>query len=318
MTWDPTPWLIGGGAQHSPEVARLLAYAATSSAEGIVGVGDLRVSALSVPGASVNVAPGAALIRDRSAGGDQQTYVARLISQDTVGIAATDSSGGRSDLIVARVEDPFSPGETWDEPADPTTGQYVYTRVIPNVPPTTETVEELGLGYSAIPLARVDIPASTATIQDNMVTDLREVAQPRTKRWVRAFAPSGDYLTQGSFTVWPGQSGWELKVPEWATRAVIVATWAGIKVADGNAWGGLRVILGSTTTPGTGYNIDAGNQTDRFTAVATADIHIPQSDRGTYVTLDLQGYKNNGSSGSVQADSYASVSIDVDFREEAA
>ena len=61
MSFDSVPWFVGGGALHSPEVARLLAHAATSGAAGVVTPADLAVSALPVPGASVRVAVGGAL-----------------------------------------------------------------------------------------------------------------------------------------------------------------------------------------------------------------------------------------------------------------
>ncbi|WP_348240077.1 hypothetical protein, partial [Salmonella enterica] len=87
-----------------PEVARLLAYAATAGAKGIVTPGDIKVVPLDVPGSSVRVHAGACLIPSEAAGGAQQTYVGRNPSADTVSISATGSGSGRSDLIVARVE----------------------------------------------------------------------------------------------------------------------------------------------------------------------------------------------------------------------
>src|SRR5690606_29700444 len=130
MTWDAVPWFVGGGAEHSPEVARLLAYAATGGAEGIVLPTDLRVAPLSAPGSGVRVLPGAAPVRTRASGGALQTYVARLPVANTVSISATGSGAGRSDLIVARIEDPYVAGTPYQEPENPASGPYVFTRVI--------------------------------------------------------------------------------------------------------------------------------------------------------------------------------------------
>ena len=77
MALDSTPWFVGGGAQHSPEVARSLAYASTNGAEGTCGISDLRVQAQSVPNGSVQVIPGAALLLNRYTGGVGQTYALR-------------------------------------------------------------------------------------------------------------------------------------------------------------------------------------------------------------------------------------------------
>lgn len=94
-----------------------------------------------------------------------------------VAIAATGSAGGRSDLIVAQVEDPNMAGEPWQTPTNPAVGPYIFTRVIPNVPAGTTSLRPLGYsGRSAIVLARVDLPASTGTVTASMITDLRELA----------------------------------------------------------------------------------------------------------------------------------------------
>ena len=94
MAWDSTPWFVGGGAHHSPEVARVLAYAASSGAEGIVTPEALRVRPLAVPGTSVRIAPGACLIVNRYPGGAWQTYVGRNPVEHTVPITAAGAGGG--------------------------------------------------------------------------------------------------------------------------------------------------------------------------------------------------------------------------------
>ncbi|MEV0267725.1 hypothetical protein AB0H43_03035 [Hamadaea sp. NPDC050747] len=321
MAWDSVPWFVGGGAQHSPEVARLLAYSAMRGNEGIVGSGDLAVKALAVPGASVRVLPGACSIINRASGGNYQVYAGRLISEDTVPIAATGSGSGRSDLVVARVEDPWLAGEPWPDPVDPTVGPYIFTRVISGVPSTTKTVTELGLGYSAIPLARIDIPASTGTITAGMIVDLRKVANPRRERSVFTVNPGAtNTLTSTAFTAWPSAASWSVAVPSWATKAIVRASIGGVNMAVGIAHGEIRVSLGTVTTQGTGYDetVPTGAVLDRKFWRCADTVTIPSAMQGTTQTLRIEGYRASGATASVAADTASSCEIDIEFIEVAA
>lgn len=329
MSWDAVPWFVGGGAEHSPEVARLMAYAATSGAEGVVHSTDLRVRPLDVPGGGVRVMPGAALIRNRATGGAAQTYVGRLPQADTVEIAPTGSGAGRSDLIVARVEDPYMPGEPWQEPEDPTRGPYVFTRVIPNVSPTATTAPA---GQSAIPLARIDLPASTGTVTAAMITDLREVALPRSYRRLFTYNLTSDDGTQyissdGSEQFWPNvpDQVWYVDIPEWATHANIIGHWGGVKMQKSTAWGTIWVRIGRPDGYGEGNvrtqdqrwdALASGNENDqvRETWAAADDITIPAALRGTSQPIRLMARRMAGGA-SPGLDSASSISVDVQFTE---
>lgn len=318
MTFDPVPWFVGGGAQHSPEVARTFAYAATSGAQGVVGVGDLKVTALATPGSSVQVNPGAALIRSKAAGGSSQTYVGRNPSADTVAIAATGSGAGRSDLVVARVEDPFMAGEPWQDPTDPTVGPYIFTRIISNVPASTTSVDGLNLGFSAIALARIDIPASTATITQAMITDLRKVALPRTEREVKVFLP-GDGRVSNS-AAWQQLcpfAGGPYSVPEWASTAVVVAHASGLEQVTGNYLGDLRVNLFGQVTQNTVMDLNWTGNPARYTFMVGGRIAVPAQYRGTTIGAGaLDAYRRSGP-GVVESDSGTTVVLDITFQETA-
>lgn len=298
--WDSVPWFVGGGAQHSPEVARLLAYAATSGAEGIVAPEDLKVAPLDVPGGAVRVLPGAALVLNRAAGGGQQTYVARLPEADQVEIASTGSSGGRSDLIVAQIEDPFLPGEPWPEPDDPTVGPYVGTEVIPNVPAGTTRLQDVPgyEGRSAITLARVDLPSSTGTVTAGMITDLRKVAVPRERTEVRAMNVLGDdkYIITAESEppnggqTWPAQAediGIEIDIPEWATVVKVIAIWGGVAMPAGDVYGRFWVQVARSSNPNNfkteraGYNSNNKGEFSRETWLVSDTKPIPAVLRGT-------------------------------------
>ncbi|AYN58498.1 minor tail protein [Arthrobacter phage Liebe] len=331
MSWDSVPWFVGGGAEHSPEVARLLAYAAVGGAEGLVNPEDLKVSPLAVPGGGVRVAPGAALIRNRAAGGDDQTYVARLPDTDTVTIAATGSGAGRTDLIVAQIEDPYMAGEPWQEPTDPKIGPYVYTRVIPNVPAGTKRLQDVAgySGRSAITLARVTLPASTGTVTAAMITDLRDLARPRTERRMTTVYPSGartagNKLPTTSYAPWPLTSAQRplVEVPSWATKIDIVVHISGTLFmksgSTSDSVAGVRTVFGSTTPAENGILIqDVEDADGRYHYTVIGSHAIPASMRGTSQYIEAQAVRTYGT-GNWYADYQTSVVVDWQFSEGAA
>ena len=322
--WDGVPWFTEGGAQHSSEIARLLAHVAFGGAEGIVGSRDLQIKALSTPEAAVRAMAGACAIRNRALGSTYQAYAARLPVPDEVEIAATGASK-RSDLIVARVENPYSYGETWPQPTDVEAGPYIFTRVISGVPATTTSVRQVRPNDSAITLARIDMPESTSTVTQDMIKDLREMAQPRRRRVVRALRgvwSTPDEVGNTHYTNWeefPNGARWQLEVPEWATRATLMATWAGLDQRNAkDSYGHLRAVLGAEATDMTNYNCYWVGSAQRHTLVGGGDIAIPSSMRGGVYDLVLQGCGSSDSSvtGVLEADGGAAVFADVEFVED--
>lgn len=326
--FDSVPWFVGGGAQHSPEVARLLAYASTSGAEGIVTPADMKVTPLAVPGGAVQVLPGAALIRHRGAGGAQQTYVARLPVADQVSVAATGSGAGRTDLIVAQIEDPFTAGEPWQEPSDPTVGPYVFTRVISNVPAGTTRLQDVPgyEGRSAVTLARVTLPASTGTVTAGMIADLRDVAVPRRSSDLQVvhLGAVSQLAVSTTMQPWPlasnGGQVASLRIPEWATHAQMLITYSAIVMRAGS-YGNTRATLGPLQFAGA-WDTQAGTGTDPYQMpffLASALI-IPESIRGTTQPLSLHAAPaTSGQSAATQPTAIAAtrVVVQVEFEERA-
>jgi hypothetical protein len=319
--------MVGGGAQHPPEVGRLLAYAATGSAEGVVGVSDCKVTALSTPGTSIQVAPGGAVMLNRSAGGGQQTYMGRCVSTDTVPVTATGGSS-RSDLVVVRVEDPQYP--PWPVPADPTVGPYIKTAIITGVSSTTKTAAQLNLGYPAIALARLTIPANTGTITQSMITDLRSVARPRRERYVRTTAlvtgqtdPLADTTTDGE--IWPDAAkNWTVDIPSWATSARVIGMFGGVLAkpssnAYGTVWARIGGTQGFVDTQGVGYDASAVPNNSRQALVIADDVVVPASIRGTTQAAYLRGRLATGvpAGQGLVLDQYSSISLDIEFVERA-
>src|SRR5699024_7630929 len=122
MALENAPWAVDG-AKHSAAVARTLAYASTSGAEGIVEPADLRVRATQTPSGSVRVAPGGIAVLNRAANGGQQTYTARNVSETLVEVQPTGSGGGRTDYVWAHIIDPEYGGQF---PENPQTAQYFF------------------------------------------------------------------------------------------------------------------------------------------------------------------------------------------------
>ncbi|KRE79942.1 hypothetical protein [Arthrobacter sp. Soil763] len=318
MALDNTPWAVGGGAALGVEVARTLAYASTRGAEGVVGLGDLKVTAQPVPNNTVAVVPGAALILNRYPGGGQQTYGLRNATQTDVPITATGSAGGRTDLVVARILDPQYEGP---EPADPVTFQYSRLEVIQGVPAGTKRAKELNLGYPAVELAKVTLPANTATVTSGMITDLRRVAQPRRDRaMVTLFPTATQTIPTTGYASWPIQPGQKplVAVPEWATRVDIVAHLSGVKFAQsGGAMttAGIRTGFGSSLPAENGIIVqDAADASGRYHYTLIGTHVVDESMRGTDQYINLQAYRSAGS-GLWTADYQTSIVIDWEFSE---
>lgn len=315
MAFDNTPWFVGGGAQHSPEVARLLAYAATSGSEGVIGVDDLKVTAQATPNGTVAVLPGGGLLLNRYAGGGQQSYILRGATSTNVTIAPTTSGGGRTDLIIARVLDPQYEGAA---PGNPLTFQYAYPTVIQGVSAGVKTARELNLGYPAIALAKVTLPVSTATVTAGMITDLRKVANPRRERLLDTAYWSGTavsvdtvgYKTLGTSTTF--------EVPLWATAAKVVISYSGLALFAGNTTGWLRGMFNGLEIRPTFFDENwlAVGSFQRTTYAAAGEILIPSNMRGNSYTLTLEGKRDSGP-GYLQARLGTSVAIDIEFAEKA-
>lgn len=314
--WDPTPWAVEGGAQHTAAIGRVLAYAASSGAEGIVTPEALRVRPLAVPGTSVRVAPGACLMVNRYPGGEWQTYVGRNPIEHTVAIAPTGSGGGRTDLVVARVMDPQYQGQA---PANPLTFEYMRTEVIQGVPAGTTSARDLNLNYPAVALARVTLPASTGTVQAAHITDLREVAIPRTLSRVLAAQHAGPTETiRAGMTDLRTVAYRPVDVPEWATVATVSAMFSGIALDGGSQAQGFAAVQLGTIIAGIEVRIDENwsGSWHRFTLAAGGEVRIPAGIRGTTVEVPWRLRHTNGG-GRFQLDAGSTFLASIEFREQA-
>ena len=323
MTFEGVPWAIGGGAEVPVEAGRLVAYAATGGADGVSVAGDLKVLPLAVPGSSVRVMKGSATMPSRAAGTDQQSYAVRNLSEDLVAITATGSGAGRSDMVIVRVEDSTIAGEPWATPADPINGPYVFPRVLEGVPASAIVSNQAARdyletqGFTAIPLAGVTLPVSTGTVDASMISDLRNLARPRTDIIPAHPAPPVPswLTTAGVDVVWPG-GGPTVDVPDWATHADVTVLIGGAVVGVGypaNGWTHIAATGYPTVrTSGTQHTINA-NPPVMMSSGALPDVPLIAGKR---VTFELIGFRStDGSVGELGTAAHTSVVYQFTFHE---
>src|SRR5690606_22658368 len=316
----------------------MLTYAAFEGQAGISNPTDMRVLALDVPGASTRVVPGSAAVRHRGNGAPKEMYAVELQgSADVVPVSSTDASGGRSDLVVVRVENPFVPGEPFGLPAEPTEGPYTHVRIIEDVPSDCTDYYDLEPGTygglmvsdtdSVLTLARIDIPASTGAITQDMLKDLRSMGQMGGRRigetafaeviWTEAsHAHSGDWIGTGSIGVWqdwPEEAEWQVPIPEWATGGDVLVILN--PKCTGDLFGNLQLDIGGQMIGiPTVYDIDVGSGVVRESIIVSGTYVIPANIRGTVATMKLRAQPQGGSTGTMTANNGTYVYAQVAFK----
>lgn len=307
-TQDPVPFFTEYG-KHSSPVVRSLAYVACRGNEGVMGSTDCVVRATPTPSGNVTVDIGSYAILCRATGQANQMYVGRNLSQASVAIPATDATGPKSYLVIIRVENPYLPGEQWGYPNVPEDGPYVFTRVVGDgVTTATRKVTDLGNSWSAITLARVDVPASTGAITQSMITDLRPdtgfggasggvAASPQVSVYsTDKQMTTSEQLTSSSFVTWPTQAQWSVPVPPWATNAEITAAFNGCVCSTANFLGEIYGQFDGQQTNSLYilfYCSGTADTTNHLTLSKT--MTIPTSMRGTTQPMSFKARRLSGS-----------------------
>jgi len=317
MTFQSAVWAVDGNTV-SGALARLMNQGATLGAQGVVGHLDCIVQATTPsPTAGIVITPGMVIILGQEAS-YQGSYFGWNVGNETgLSIAAT-AGAARSDMIVARAEDPTWAGSPWGGPAS---GQIVFPRVISGV---SSSAVVPPAGISAIPLARIDMPPSTSVVNSAYIHDLRQVAVPQnfTFQLTAAGPGTGTNWTTGASTVaWPPGASWPVAIPSWATYLVLdwaihqaqwVSGWA-----RGNVW---PVIGASVTAPTVSFPqaLCSINTTTayRVTIGGAGTVAIPASIRGTTQTLQFAQAKA-GQNGVMQVDEGSSVAVIGTFQQQA-
>lgn len=308
------PWFIGyEGALHPAAVARQFANLATSGSEGVAGPSDWKITALDLPGPFVRANPGGGVLLNRSPGGDGQSYIDRTsILDDSIEIPENASSQSpRTDIVIRRIEDPEYPG--WQAPASAANGPYGFFRVLTNQDPAVTKIEDLNLSYPAIALSKVTVPPSTSAISNAMLTDLRRLAVPRTKREIRRIvvAPNQNVTSTG-FVNWPAEEI-QVPVPIWANSCSIRAELL-VGHFSPETRGQIRALIGGKVITTVDYNFDLATGSQRVPLLVTGTTSIETSG-GMTRPLKLQATRTTGYTGFLTTVTNSYFVFDVQFDE---
>lgn len=314
MTLHPVP-MMTTGASHTAQQFRMMVKDLSRDQQGVTTGLDMKVTQLSTPGGGVQISDGSAVIAGKVSM-VQGHYAAYNIGTDTSVTFAATGGSTRSDMLILRVEDPEYEGTR-----DPETDPIVFFEVVPNVSSTATTVPS---GYSAIPLARIDIPASTATITNSMIVDLRQVANPRRERQLLPFFYPGPLVEiSGTNETWqnfPSTVTYSIAVPAWASKVRIKWDVGGIRLVDGNIFGEITFQFGTKQAAQAVYIDDnQGTAPHRYTAVMADTLSLTDTlgaaMRGTTVTLRSRMRPKTGNVGKFGCDAATTFVADVEFEE---
>lgn len=227
ITWAVT------GSKFAAEAARAETFKNTNGQRGVTLPTDLKVTALPTPGAFVRVSPGAASLPAGYAAAPGQSYSVTKTSIEDVPVAATGSGGAVTKYLLLRLTDPQYEGSVPADPVNYNYSSYVWVTSL------------TGLAYPYVVLAKIVQPASTATITNAMITDMRKLARPRTHRWMYCTVPADGNLTTmaPAFQTWPPTVP-NIEIPEWANYVTAVIRVHGAALADGTTFGGLKIEIG--------------------------------------------------------------------------
>lgn len=309
MTFSSVPWAVGGGAVINEDVARMIPYFMFNKTEGVLGATDLEVIAQATPGGNVRISPGGFVILGRGSGQFYEAYMGKNSSDHLLAVAPNNSASSRSDLVVARVIDPYIAGAPWNVPTDRSNGPYVEPFIVQGVPSTTRTIRSLGNNWSAIDLARIDIPANTSTITTSMIVSLRgrvsasppQVPPPSTPPPVQdvditIINPENEFFTliAGPATAqnfpsasknvwrnWPVASEFIVPIPTWANT--MDAQYSLINAhTDNDVWGETRIEVGSGEiySGSLVYDFNKSTGGERIQLYAGGRMTIPSAMRG--------------------------------------
>jgi hypothetical protein len=309
MALFPAP-ILTNGATHSAQQFRMLVRDLANGADGITQGDDLKVIQRATPGGGILVGDGSAVVRGR-ANTFQGSYAACNIGAVDVPIAATGGSG-RSDMVILRIEDPEYEGTL-----NPATDQIAYFQVISNVSSAATAIPDSRTG---IPLARIDIPASTSTITNAMVTDLRKVANPRRSRSLLTQSPASISTGIGSstsYSYFSTAAGWNITIPDWASKVIVKLDVSPLRYDLGNFFGQISATFGaSLSVQATLLDDNQGTGPRRIPAIMADTLTIPTAYRSTTQLLRVRASGlTAGQAARIYVDSGTTLVADVQFEE---
>lgn len=331
MTFNFAPWAIDG-ARTPSSLARVASYGASGGRSGVVRPTDLKVTALAVPGRGLRISAGSANVLNDYQTDPNQVYVVSNPAVHTVASATMPNAVATTAyyLVCVVVGDPefnqtghpFMPAGTLD-PAVALTFEYVRVVVLP-CSSSADHFDDLNKSYPGIALARLEIPANTTTVTNSMITDVRELAKPRSERRVLAqeispFSGANGVTNAMGFLDWTNFKP-NIAIPRWATKATIVVHMAGVlTMGTGSTNGFIRVALGNAAAAGVPYDEDppAGGYSggSKSTLVASGSFDV-STVAGTTQMLRMQIARDEGEAGYLTTWGGTQFIFDVQFDED--
>lgn len=319
MTFQTAVWAVDGNMVDAA-YARLMLMASTLGAQGVISHLDCIVRATTPsPTAGITIDPGQVVVNGVETP-YQGSYHGWNVGLDTTLSIGSTGGAARSDMVVIRAEDPTWSGSPWGNPAS---GQILFPRVISGVAAGSTVPPG---GQSCIPLARIDMPASTSVVQGSYINDIRTVAVPQINhiQLANGGSVSASNWTTGAATVaWPPGATWQVYIPPFTTRMVISWMLNQIQWVSGWARANVWPVIGSSVTapvvsfPQSMVSITAANGPWRHTIGGSGTVSIPASIRGTTQTIQFAQAKA-GQTGVMQYDEGSSVWIMASFQQQAA
>lgn len=337
MALDPVPWAVGNGAHNSVEGARRSLYDSTGGARGVTNPTDMEVTALPVPGDAVRVHTGSCKSpNDYLPSGGAQSYSGHEQSSTDVPVTTTGSAGTRINFLLWRVDDPQYAGQAPEDVVNGPYNRYVWVGSNPYTSPPP---------YPHVPLVRLDQPANTSTITGDMLTDIREVANPRRDFEIyarpRLSADNGaqavlDARHAGGGEYFPGGVGipnqWSFDMPTWPTRMVIDARWLGVQYQAGrNVYGNFWIEFGNEyrdqgwsnnrhfefATEIFAFNGVQGTDGQRDNWLVMDTVPVPAKLRGKRVTFVFKASLSADSDFGVSMNHLGGLGMRVDYAQQA-
>ncbi|MDK8345424.1 hypothetical protein QP868_02295 [Brevibacterium sp. UMB1308A] len=327
------PWAIGGGADNPVEGARMSTFGATGGARGVLGATDMRVTALPVPGTAVRVHMGGGVTPNDylpAPAYGSQSYVVREESSTDVPVPATGSAGGATRYLIVRITDPQYGGQA---PSNVEDGPYNDYALVSKL---------TGLGYPFIPLAKITQPASTGTITNSMITDIREVANPRVEDHVIARPVVQQAIQDWSHVLrqkrkgtgvlrgeqFPDRvhgGGFKIKAPEWATRMIIECYLTGVRYSGKSSWGGWYIAHEAADGSGEphwsqdfGWDVLENNTIYKTNWIMSENLYVWPDERGKEIQFDVRAFVDLASTaqtGQVSLDNRSGITFKCRFLE---
>ncbi|MDS2172528.1 hypothetical protein [Nesterenkonia sp. CL21] len=324
---DSTLWAVNGPVETDARQPRHFAHSALGGQTGIIGPLSCEVLAQPTPNNTVRILPGGFCIEANHGGGPlgypeapRQMYVHDLMQTISQEIDPTDSSGGRIDVVGIVIDDPQFEGTT--ELIDWETHRFWRPHVAKGVSSIANRPQHFPeVGRPFLPLARVTIPASTATITQDMITDIRFLAVERTKFDTIVQRPdesrtlttsnASDYVSLDQIR--------SIIIPQWATHVKLDGEIIGCAATgSGDVNGRVRFVF----SPGTGNKytgsvpFNESNAWSRFTLPAFGTIPLDDNERGRRSFFRFQVQRTTGSGGLSIASHLTAYKIRVTFVED--